>query len=205
MTAVSPTPSDFPPVIQTDRLILRPWEIRDAVGLRRALVESVGYLEPWVPWASSDPTTLERAYELLLGWIRDFRVGRSYIFAVFELSDAALVGGVGLYPRVGPAALEIGYWIRRSRAGSGLATEASGALTQVGFALPGVLRLEMRVDPANRPSLRIPEKLGYRRLDAHRVAEKDPKQTTVFVLSREEHRARTESARTDPARSIRAN
>lgn len=136
---------------------------------------------------------MDRVQELLGSWIRDFEVGNSYIFSVWEQSEAALVGGVGLYPRVGPGALEIGYWIRRTRAGRGFATEASHALTQLGFEFPGVVRIEMHVDPRNHASLRIPEKLGYRRRVTCRTEGEDSGQTAVLVLGREEHHARTES------------
>ena len=56
---------------------------------------------------------------------------------------------------------EIGYWIRASRAGQGLATEAASALTRAAFDLAAAGRIEIRVDPANATSLAIPRKLGF--------------------------------------------
>lgn len=188
MTGTLRTPAHLPSVIETDRLALRPWRAEDADELHGALVESVDHLDPWVPWASSKPTTLDQARELLEGWIRDFEDGQSHIFAVFDRSDSVLTGGIGLYPRIGPGALEIGYWIRRTRIGRGFATEASRAISRLGFQYSGVARLEMHVDPANLASCRIPEKLGYRRVETRQADRDGSKQTTVFVLDLDELR-----------------
>ncbi|MDQ3671673.1 MAG: GNAT family N-acetyltransferase, partial [Actinomycetota bacterium] len=72
-----------------------------------------------------------------------------------------VLGGTGLHKRRGADALEIGYWIRSSHVGRGLATESSAALTRVAFELCDVDRVEIRVDPANQASLPIPRKLAF--------------------------------------------
>src|SRR5207247_5600355 len=76
--------------------------------------------------------------------------------------ESEVVGGSGVHRRVGEGALEIGYWIRSSRAGEGLATEVTAALTRVGFELCEVDRIEIHTEPENERSMRIPLKLGYR-------------------------------------------
>ena len=45
--------------------------------------------------------------------------------------------------------------------GEGLCTEATAALTRVGFEVCEIERIEIRVDPANEASLAIPRKLGF--------------------------------------------
>ncbi len=72
-----------------------------------------------------------------------------------------LIGGAGLHRRVGPDALEIGYWLRASRVGQGLATEAAAVLTRLAFERCGVIRVEIHVDPANTASLAVADRLGY--------------------------------------------
>lgn len=71
------------------------------------------------------------------------------------------MGGTGLHPRVGPGALEIGYWISVRHVGRGYATEAAAALTRVAFEVHGVERMEIRCDPRNEASAAVPRKLGY--------------------------------------------
>ena len=92
----------------------------------------------------------------------DFRAGRDALYVILEPGGADVLGGVGLYRRVGPDAIEIGYWTRTDRAGEGIATEAARALTAAGSNLQGVDRIEIHCDPANEASARIPQKLGYR-------------------------------------------
>ena len=72
-----------------------------------------------------------------------------------------MLGGTGLHTRVGDGAFEIGYWVRSSRIGRGIATAAAAALTKVGIELGGADRIEIHVDPENEASCRIPRRLGY--------------------------------------------
>lgn len=166
---------------------MRPWKPEDRGPLRAALVESVDHLLPWIPWATESAPTLEETAALLAGWIAQRDAGENFIYAVFDRVGGDLVGGIGLYARVGPDALEIGYWIRRSATGRGLATEATRALTGIGLGVPGVRRLEIHTDPRNLSSRRVPEKLGYRltsvRQDGPGPAG-DGRDTAVYELRR---------------------
>jgi RimJ/RimL family protein N-acetyltransferase len=178
--------SDLPALIETDRLLLRPWQTEDLDALHEALCESVAHLKPWIPWATPESPTLAQAETRLATWLDEFINGETFLFAALDRSDSTLVGGIGYFPRIGPGALEIGYWIRLSRAGSGLATEASRALTDVGLRLPGIERLEIHMDPTNVPSRRVPEKLGYSLLEIHddHAADGSPRKTAIFMLER---------------------
>lgn len=53
--------------------------------------------------------------------------------------------------------------MRSSRTGQGLATDAARAVTRFGFEDLGLERIEMEIAVDNHASLRIAEKLGYRR------------------------------------------
>jgi len=82
---------------------------------------------------------------------------------VFAPDDSRCLGGTGLHPRQGDAGLEIGYWIAADEVGRGYATEISAVLTRVGIERLGMDRIEIRVDPANEISERVPAKLGFTR------------------------------------------
>jgi RimJ/RimL family protein N-acetyltransferase len=176
-----------PTRIETERLLLRPWRIDDAPLLHTALTESVEHLKPWIPWATPEAPTSEETYERLRTWVEEFEAGDNFVYAVFDRAEDELMGGIGLYPRIGPGGLEIGYWMRSTRAGLGFATEASRALTHAGFGVRGVGRIEVHCDPANFASSRIPEKLGYRLVEVRR-SEPGPdgtkRDTAVFELTR---------------------
>lgn len=178
-----------PDSIHTERLILRPWRRADLHILHEALVESVDHLFPWIPWAKSEPPALADAEARLAVWIRDFDAGTNHVYAVFDETDGRLVGGVGLHPRVGPGAIEVGYWIRVREVGRGLATEATEALTGVAFQLEGIQRVEIHCAPANTPSRRVAEKSGYRftGIGPHGDgAGGDPVQLAIYAITRDE-------------------
>jgi RimJ/RimL family protein N-acetyltransferase len=54
----------------------------------------------------------------------------------------------------------LGYWVRTSRTGEGIATKAAKSALRYGFEKLGLHRIEIVVADDNKPSLRIAEKLG---------------------------------------------
>jgi RimJ/RimL family protein N-acetyltransferase len=147
--------------IRTERLTIRCWEPRDASLLKEALDSSLDHLRPWMPWALEEPRPLDEKVELLRAFRGRFDLGQDFVYALFDRDETEVVGGSGLHTRLGDGALEIGYWLRASRVGSGLAREAAAALTYVAFRVCKVDRVEIRIDPANEASLRIPRALGF--------------------------------------------
>ena len=180
-----------PYLIRTARLVIRCWEPRDARLLKDALDTSLDHLRPWMPWAAEEPQPVEQKVELLRAFRGRFDLGEDFVYGLFTPDETEVVGGSGLHTRVGPGALEIGYWVRASRVGRGLAREATAALALVALRVCGVGRLEIRVDPRNDASLRIPRALGFteeatlrRRLPAGEGAE--PRDAVVFSLFADE-------------------
>ena len=45
--------------IETERLVLRCWDPRDAPLLKDAIDSSLDHLRPWMPWAREEPKPLE--------------------------------------------------------------------------------------------------------------------------------------------------
>jgi RimJ/RimL family protein N-acetyltransferase len=114
-----------------------------------------------MPWAHEDPEPLEAKVELLRGFRGRFDLGQDFVYGIFSRGESEALGGTGLHTRRGEGAFEIGYWIRASSTGEGLCTEATAAVTRVGFEVCEADRIEIRVDPANAASLAIPRKLGF--------------------------------------------
>ena len=54
----------------------------------------------------------------------------------------------------------LAYWVRTSRVGEGIATEAVILVARYGFEKLGFQRIEIIVSKDNAPSLRVAEKLG---------------------------------------------
>ena len=177
--------------IETERLVIRCYEPRDAPLTKDAVESSIEHLLPWMPWAAYEPQTLDEKTELLKGFRSAFDAGENFTYAIFSADETEQLGGTGLHPRIGPGGLEIGYFVRASATRQGIATESSAALTRVGFEISGADRIEIRIEPGNEASLGIPRKLGFmeeatlrRRLPA---AEGKPlRDVTIFTLFRED-------------------
>jgi RimJ/RimL family protein N-acetyltransferase len=147
--------------IETDRLLVRCYSPEDARKLKEAIDASLDHLRPWMPWAQDEPEPLDAKVELLRRFRGAFDLGNDFIYGIFAADDSILLGGTGLHPRVGPNALEIGYWVRRDHLGKGLASEAVAALVKVAFEVHRVGRVEIHCDPVNVRSAAIPRKLGF--------------------------------------------
>jgi RimJ/RimL family protein N-acetyltransferase len=171
--------------------VLRCWEPRDAPLLADAIDSSLDHLRPWMPWAHDEPRPLDERIGLLRGFRGRFDLGEDFVYGVFSRDGGEALGGSGLHTRAGDGALEIGYWIRASAVGRGYARETTAALATVAFRVCGIDRVEIRVDPANEASLRIPRALGFseeatlrRRLPAGEG--KPPRDAVVFALFADE-------------------
>jgi RimJ/RimL family protein N-acetyltransferase len=177
--------------IETERLVIRCYDPRDAPLLKDAIDSSLEHLRAWMDWASREPQTLEEKVELLNYFRSEFDAGESFVYGIFAADESELLAGAGLEPRIGPGGLEIGYWVRASATRQGIATELAGALTRVGIEVCGADRIEIRIDPNNLASLGVPRKLGFmeeatlrRRLPA---PEGEPlRDVTIFTLFRED-------------------
>lgn len=145
--------------------VLRKLTVVDAEAQRDAVLESLPVLVPHMPWAQFEPTTVEERRELLTSWDAEWWAGDNFNYGIFE--GDALVGGTGLMRRLGPAILEIGYWVHIDHHGRGIATEVSRALTTEAFTAAWCARVAIRHDVANEGSRRIPEKLGFELVETH--------------------------------------
>jgi len=174
--------------IVTARLVLRAWRAEDAPLLKEAIDASLEHLRPWMPWAHEEPSPLAAVAARVEKFATGFSTGREWLYGIFDPTGREVLGGAGLHPRVGPGALEIGYWLRAGATGRGYATEAAGALTRSGFEDHGVERMEIRCDPLNLPSAAVPRRLGYRHiatLERNALTPAgDPRDTMVWMMAR---------------------
>jgi RimJ/RimL family protein N-acetyltransferase len=148
--------------LRTPRLLLRSWRAADAAACKVAIDASLDALRPWIPWAHAEPSTPEAIEARLAGFEREFETGLDWKYGCFAADGRGTLGGAGLHPRQGPGILEVGYWLRPTATGHGYATEMAAALTRCAVERHGIGKVEIRVDPENRASARIPERLGFR-------------------------------------------
>jgi ribosomal-protein-serine acetyltransferase len=113
-----------------------------------------------MPWIGEEPLTETQRIATIERFQGSWDDGSEFHYGLFQ--GDAVVGGLGLHARIGPGALEIGYWIHVDHQGRGYSTRGAQALTEAGLAVPGVRLIEIHHDRANLASRAIPERLGYR-------------------------------------------
>jgi RimJ/RimL family protein N-acetyltransferase len=151
-----------PERIEGDGVVLRRLRETDDGALVAAISASLEHLRPWMAWADDGVTTPERRAGRLEQVQRGWDDGSDFAFVVLDPPERTVLGGCGLHRRVGPGAIEIGYWVHVDHGGRGVATALAGALTEEALALPDVDRVEIHCDEANVRSAAVPRRLGYR-------------------------------------------
>jgi RimJ/RimL family protein N-acetyltransferase len=183
----------MPARVETARLALRPYQTADAPMLKSAIDANLDHLLPWIPWAQKEPSSLAEIKRRIVGFTEEFRNGPNWGFAIFRRSDDRFLGGIGFHARIGPRALEIGYWLDRTMTGNGYITEAVEGLTRLAFDFPEIDRLEIRIDPRNTPSAAIPRRLGYEHVATfekeYTAFPGPPRDTMVWEMTRDRFNA----------------
>ncbi|MFL5953590.1 MAG: GNAT family N-acetyltransferase [Gaiellaceae bacterium] len=177
--------------IETERLVIRCYDPRDAAQLKDAVDRSREHLWPWMPWTPAEPEPLDDVVERLRSFRAQFDADENWIMGIWSRDESRLLGGTGLHPRGGEGSLEIGYWVAVDAIGQGIATEVTAVLTRVGFELIGLDRVDVQVEPPNERSAKVARKLAFtyegtlrRRLPRR---EGEPRaDSMVFTMLREE-------------------
>ncbi len=147
--------------IETERLVLRCWQPADARLLKEAVDSSLDHLRPWMPWTAYEPQSVEAKADRLRILRGEFDLDRDYVYGILSRDERLVIGSSGLHTRLDAGGLEIGYWIRASHVGRGLATEAALALVKVAFEVAKVERVEIHCRPDNVASAAVPRKLEF--------------------------------------------
>ena len=149
-------------VAETERLILRSWELADRLEFARHL--NTPAVTRHLGGVQTDEE-LAAAFERIDGYQRD--CGHTF-WAVERRSDGAFLGFCGLKVANVPGAavegeIEIGWRLREDAWGQGYAGEAAAAALEWGWANLGCAQIVSITIPANEPSWRLMERLGMTR------------------------------------------
>jgi len=154
---------DVPESLETERLLLAAPRPGLGVALSVAITESIGQLQPWMPWAQQAPSWEES--ELVVRRAQaDFILRTNLNYQIYDraVEGRRLLGGAGLH-RIDWEArrFEIGYWVRASAQGQGYVSETVLALTQMAFEQLRARRVEIRMDDVNVRSRAVAERCGF--------------------------------------------
>lgn len=150
----------MPTSLQNDGILVRPHEVRDIDALFSAVRESIAEISPWLPWCHPDFSKDE-----LGGFVEVSRNGwadgSQYHFGIFDASTGSALGGISLNHIARSNRLaNMGYWVRTSATGRGVASGAAKLVAACGFRELGLSRIEIAAIPENVASRRVAERAG---------------------------------------------
>ena len=142
-------------ILQTKRLILRPWSENDAEELYKyASDPEVGPPAGWPPH-----TSVENSREIIRTVLSALET-----YAVCLKENGKPIGSIGLHRNdlaEKDDEYELGYWIGKPFWGQGLIPEASRELLRYAFEDLGMSRIWCGYYDGNEKSRRVQEKLGF--------------------------------------------
>ena len=124
-------------------IVLRPFQAEDSTQLHHAVRESLQELKPWMSWATENYTEF---------------TARDYI-AITQNNE--LLGSCTL-SSIHPIYhfCNVGYWVRTSKHGQGIAGRAAKLAARFAFEHVGLVRAEIVIARDNMASRRVAEKIG---------------------------------------------
>jgi Acetyltransferases, including N-acetylases of ribosomal proteins len=155
----------LPSRVDTPNFVLRVMSASDVPALQVSLEKSDAHLRPWTPWVIDGRVPGLTLEQRLAIDAEAFESSERWVYGIFSVDGTEVIGGCGIYPRVGPRAVEIGYWVAASHTRRGIARQATAELTKLAFASPGVDHIDIRCEARNAVSARVASGLGYRMID----------------------------------------
>jgi RimJ/RimL family protein N-acetyltransferase len=148
------------PIIKTERLIMRPFELADApvvrklAGVKRVASTTLRVPHPYEKGMAED-------------WIRThkrlFGQGKAVVCAIVRRKTGKIIGAISLQLSKLNESAELGYWIGSRHWNRGYATEAAEVMLMYGFTELGLNRIHAHHMTRNPASGRVLEKIGMKR------------------------------------------
>ncbi len=146
--------------VTDDIVILRPFRLEDVAQLYEAVRESLINLKPWMSWAH-DAYAPQDADDFIRITRARWEEKTLYAFAIVDTKNNELLGGCSLsHKHPIYHYCNLGYWVRTSHQGKGLAGRAAKLAAQFGFEHGGIIRTEIVIARDNEKSIRVAEKIG---------------------------------------------
>ncbi|HJU53488.1 MAG TPA: GNAT family protein [Pyrinomonadaceae bacterium] len=145
------------------KILIRPYRAEDIGVMYEAVRESIAEVSPWLPWCHAG-YSVEETTAFVMARDEAWHNDEAYAFGVFDANTRDYLGGVGLnfINRVHQSA-NLGYWVRSSQTGRGVASRATRLAARFALEQLGFQRIEILAAVENLPSQRVAEKAGATR------------------------------------------
>jgi len=169
-------------MIETERLILRPWRDEDRDDLARMCAD------PNVMVDYPKPQTREESDERFMRYAATFAKHKLCRWALERKSDGSFLGYTGIQPVFDEHPLapgvEVGWRLVRSAWGSGYASEAARASLLDGFLRCGLLEILSYTTRDNGRSQAVMRRIGLVREASRDFADQNGQEYIVFRANR---------------------
>ncbi len=162
---VEKSKKEIVPVIETERLMIKPFVLEQAKELSERLNDFELVKCTNIPF----PYKEEYAIDYIKTTQKNIQEGTAYDLAVFEKKTNEFIGSIGLVIRF-PLGIvtsyksskcgEIGYWIRRDKHGQGFCSEAAKAIIDFGFTTLNLHKIIAKCISWNKASEKVMIKCG---------------------------------------------
>jgi RimJ/RimL family protein N-acetyltransferase len=163
-------------------VVLRRHRRSDCVPLVIAVNQSLAHLAPWMVWAQ-EPASEASIGAFLDESMRTFDAGSDFGYAIVDPARDLIVGGAGLHRRLGPGAIEIGYWVHVGHTRRGIATAVAVALRDEARSI-GIDRVELHCDEGNVASAGVARRAGFELLGTEPRAPRAPGESGTEMIWR---------------------
>jgi ribosomal-protein-serine acetyltransferase len=147
------------PIQLTDKdLLLRPFGLSDSTSLCCAVKESLQELKPWMSWATDSYNELTAREYITIARAR----WEEHTFYGFAITRENEILGACTLSSIHPIYhfCNLGYWVRTSQHGQGIAGRAAKLAARFGFENLGLIRVEIVIAVQNQASIRVAQKIG---------------------------------------------
>ena len=146
--------------LKDENILLRPFQVDDSELLYQAIRESLEDLKPWMSWAHDEYSRQDADSFIRITRAR-WEEDTLCAFAIIDALSGDVLGGCSLsHKHPVYHFCNVGYWVRSSRNGQGIAGRAAKLATRFGFENGGIIRAEVVIALENEKSRRAVEKIG---------------------------------------------
>lgn len=174
--------------IETERLIIRPVQIGDEVGLHQAICASLDDLTPWMPWAREHTLATTQIFigEGITAWSTPN--SNHLPMVVVHKADNTIIAASGFNERSEPANgfYEIGYWCHTLYQGKGYVSEYVQALAHFALHYLHATCVAIRMERSNSKSIAVAKRLGFSYQGSEKSTTNPHAQDWVYTCSNEQ-------------------
>lgn len=150
----------YPKDLSDGVVTLRAHRSGDAEALAEAVRESVDTVGRWQDWCHAGYDVAD-AGKWMASARESWLLGDGFEMLIVDATTGRILGGMGVNQRNKEQRFaNLGYWVRQSEQGRGIATRAGRLAIGFAFAAVKVARLEIVAAEHNLPSRRTAERIG---------------------------------------------